>query len=75
MKEISRNESKKIMLDLLKEVADFCDQNNITYYLSSGTSFNKSNIIFLDSFLDISFILLFHFNLTKKFPSLLQRNS
>ena len=25
------------MLDILKDVADFCDENNIRYYLSSGT--------------------------------------
>lgn len=37
MRTISRNESKTIMLNILKEVSDFCDKNSITYYLSAGT--------------------------------------
>ncbi len=37
MKDISLTESKKIMLDILKEVASFCDENNIVYFLAYGT--------------------------------------
>lgn len=37
MKEIPREESRKIMLDILIDIADFCDKNSVTYYLSSGT--------------------------------------
>ena len=35
-KEISREESKRIMLDILKDISRFCD-NNIRYYLAAGT--------------------------------------
>lgn len=37
MKEVSREESKRIMLDLLKDIALVCDNNNIRYYLAAGT--------------------------------------
>ena len=37
MKEISREESRKIMLSILKDIAQFCDTNDIKYFLSSGT--------------------------------------
>ena len=37
MKEISLEESKKIELDILLTVADFCDKNNLTYFLAYGT--------------------------------------
>ncbi|WP_303997432.1 phosphorylcholine transferase LicD [Megamonas hypermegale] len=37
MKEISLNEQKKIQLEMLVDFANFCDENNITYYLSGGT--------------------------------------
>lgn len=37
MKEITLSESKTIMLDILKEVAKFCDDNNIRYSLAYGT--------------------------------------
>ena len=37
MREVSATESRKIMLDILKDVAAFCDANNIVYFLSSGT--------------------------------------
>ena len=37
MKEISLNELRKIQIDILDKVHNFCIQNNITYFLSSGT--------------------------------------
>lgn len=37
MKPISVQELKKIQLDILKRVADFCDNNEITYFLAFGT--------------------------------------
>ena len=37
MKEISFEESKKIELDILLAVADFCDKHNLTYFLAYGT--------------------------------------
>ena len=37
MRAISREESRKVMLDILDEVSSFCDNHDITYYLSSGT--------------------------------------
>lgn len=37
MVEISLEESKAIMLDILKEVASFCDEHNILYTLTYGT--------------------------------------
>lgn len=37
MKPISAQELKKIQLDILKRVADFCDNNDITYFLAFGT--------------------------------------
>lgn len=37
MKEISREELKKICFDILKEFAQFCDKNNLRYALFSGT--------------------------------------
>ena len=36
-KEISREEAKVIMLDMLKEISSFCDKHNIRYYLAAGT--------------------------------------
>ena len=37
MKKISFEESKKIELDILLAIADFCDKNNLTYFLAYGT--------------------------------------
>lgn len=37
MREISSDELKKIQLDMLIDVARFCEENNINYFLSSGT--------------------------------------
>lgn len=37
MKQISPKELKVLQIDILKRVADFCDQNNITYFLAFGT--------------------------------------
>ena len=37
MKEISLDEMKKIQLDILVDIANFCDNNGINYYLSGGT--------------------------------------
>lgn len=37
MKEISPKEIKKIELEILKDVARFCDENAIDYYLAGGT--------------------------------------
>ena len=37
MKEISFEESKKIELDILLAVSDFCNKNNLTYFLAYGT--------------------------------------
>lgn len=36
-KKISLEERKKISLKILIDVADFCDKNNITYFLACGT--------------------------------------
>ncbi len=37
MREISSEELKLIELNILKEVASFCDRNNIRYYICGGT--------------------------------------
>lgn len=37
MRKIIVEEVKAIMLDILKDVAHFCEQNDIVYFLSSGT--------------------------------------
>ena len=37
MREITLNEQKQIMLDLLKEFARFCENHNLSYYLTGGT--------------------------------------
>ena len=37
MKEISFEESKKLELDILLAIANFCDKNNLTYFLAYGT--------------------------------------
>lgn len=37
MKEITAEELKQIELSILKDVAKFCDDNNIRYYLGGGT--------------------------------------
>lgn len=37
LKKIDVDEQKKIMLDILKDAAKFCDDNNIRYYLAYGT--------------------------------------
>lgn len=37
MKEISVEELKKIELNILKDVASYCEKNNIRYYLAYGT--------------------------------------
>ena len=37
LKNISREESKKIMMDILKDISNFCDENSIRYYLAAGT--------------------------------------
>ena len=37
MQEISREDSKQLMLKILRDVADFCDNNNLVYYLAYGT--------------------------------------
>ena len=37
MREIGLDEAKQIELDILKEIADFCDKNNLTYYITYGT--------------------------------------
>lgn len=37
MREITVEENKKIALDILIKVAEFCDKNNITYFLTDGT--------------------------------------
>lgn len=37
MKSIDQKMLKKIQLNILQEVADFCDENNIKYYLFCGT--------------------------------------
>ena len=36
-KQISFEEAKKIRLEIMKEIDKFCNENNITYYLSFGT--------------------------------------
>ncbi len=37
MKKLSLEECRKISLDILIDIADFCDRNDIVYYLSVGT--------------------------------------
>ena len=37
LKELTKEECKKISLDILIDVAKFCDENDITYFLSVGT--------------------------------------
>lgn len=37
MHKLDINEIKQIELDILKKVADFCDSNNLKYYLTYGT--------------------------------------
>lgn len=37
MKELSIDQIKHIQVEILQSVADFCDQNNITYFLAAGT--------------------------------------
>ena len=37
MKKLTLEECKQISLDILIDVAKFCDENNLTYYLSVGT--------------------------------------
>lgn len=37
MKEVLMEEQKKISLEILKSIADFCDKKNIRYYLAYGT--------------------------------------
>lgn len=37
LKAISQQEHKRIMLEMMIEFADFCDKNNLTYYLDAGT--------------------------------------
>lgn len=37
MKELTIAEVKDIQVEILQSVADFCDQNNITYFLAAGT--------------------------------------
>lgn len=37
MKEVTREQSRQIMLSMLKDITEFCDKYNITYFLSAGT--------------------------------------
>ncbi len=37
MKEISLNEKKSIMLSMMTELHDFCEENKITYFLTGGS--------------------------------------
>lgn len=37
MKSMTLDEQKKVMLDILKTFVDFCDSNNLMYYLDAGT--------------------------------------
>ena len=37
MKRVTSEESKSIILDILNNVAEFCDENSIRYYLTYGT--------------------------------------
>ena len=37
MRELSKQECKEISLDILIDIADYCQKNNLTYYLSVGT--------------------------------------
>lgn len=37
MREIGLEERKKLQLDILLDVASFCEKHGITYFLSSGT--------------------------------------
>ncbi len=37
MREIAFEENKKYQIEILKDVAKFCDENNLTYFLAYGT--------------------------------------
>jgi len=37
MKELTKEETRGLMLEILSEVASFCDEHSIDYFLSSGT--------------------------------------
>lgn len=37
MCQIEMNEMKRIALEILKDVSDFCDRNSLRYYLAYGT--------------------------------------
>lgn len=37
MRPISREESKMVMLDILKDVSSFCDKHSLNYFISYGT--------------------------------------
>ena len=37
MKELTPEEHKRVELDILLAIADFCDKNNLTYFLAYGT--------------------------------------
>lgn len=44
MKAICTDEMKHIQLDILKNVAKFCDENRIRYYLGFGTMLGQYDI-------------------------------
>lgn len=59
MYEIDKNEAKKINLEVLKVIADFCETNNINYILSDGTllgSIRHNGFIPWDMDIDISML-------------------
>ena len=59
MNEIDKNEAKKINLEVLKVIADFCETNNINYILSDGTllgSIRHNGFIPWDMDIDISML-------------------
>ena len=42
---LALEEVKKIELNILKEFADFCEKNNLKYYLGYGTKKSKKKAI------------------------------
>ena len=42
MKELTIEEHKKLALDILIDVADFCEKNGIRYFLAYGTLIGRS---------------------------------
>jgi len=71
MKEISLEELKKLELDILTFVADFCDRNGIVYYLCGGTmlgALRHNGFIPWDDDIDIMLMRKDYERLISEFP-------